>query len=489
MVELDLRAPAERMYAGGEWLASTSLMPAENPADETVICQVAAADPQVLDETVRVAAAAAEDWGRRPWTERARLLRELAARIRADRERLALIDAVDSGNPWTGAVIDVDAAAATLEFMSGLAAEAGGTTIPSPPGVFAYTRRAPFGVVGRILAFNHPLRFAAQGAAAPLMAGNAVILKPADATALATLEFAALADGLLPPGVLNVLPGTGAQVGASLAAHPDVPRIGFTGSVENGRAVMAAGVEHIKTVTLELGGKNALIVCPDADVSRAAEAAVRGMNIRTSNGQSCQSTSRILVHESVHDAFVEALVDVVRALKVGRPEDPATDVGPLIHGVHRERVAGFVARARDEGARLRCGGERPAGLDRGHFIEPAVFDRVTPDMELAREEVFGPVIAVMPWADPAEAVRLANGTRLGLTANIWTNDLATAHRFVERMHAGLVWVNGPAPRPPGTPFGGWKHSGLGKEQCLEELLSYTREMSVVTSYPDDWEST
>jgi len=485
---LDLRAPEERMLLGGEWVPSSSgaLLDAENPAYETLIRRVPCADAADVDRAVTAAAAAADAWRRVPWTERGRLLRELAGRIRDDAERLALIDTADGGNPAAGGRTDVEAAAARLELWSGLGGQAGGRTIPSPPGTLTFTRRSPFGVVGRILAYNHPLLFAAQALAPPLMAGNAVILKPADPTALSALELGALAQDLLPPGTLNVLPGTGAGAGHALAGHPGVPRIGFTGSLRAGRAVLVAAAEHVKTVTLELGGKNPLVVCDDADVALAATAAVRGMNLRSSNGQSCQSTSRILVHAAVHDAFVDALVEQVRALRVGPPDDPAAEVGPLVHREHLERVAGYVEGARRQGARLRCGGGRPPGLERGHFVAPAVFDDVTPDMTLAQEEVFGPVMAVMTWSDERAACALANATEYGLTANVWTRDFDRAHRFADRLQAGLVWINGPVARPPGTPFGGLKHSGLGQEQCTEELLSYTQETAVVAAYADGW---
>lgn len=484
-MNLDLQAPEGRLYVGGTWDPSLTgqELDVENPADETLIRRVASAGAGDVDHAVRVATVAAEQWQRVPWMERAQLLRVLADRIRRDARRLALIDTADSGNPWTGSQIDVEAAAAGLEYMAGLGGEIGGRTIPTPSGSLAWTRRAPYGVVGRILAFNHPLRFAAQAIAAPIMAGNAVILKPADPTPLSALELAGLTDDLLPPGLLNVLPGTGAEAGHAIAAHPGIPRIGFTGSVQTGRAVMSAGVEHIKSVTLELGGKNPLVICDDVDIWDAAQAAVRGMNLRTSNGQSCQSTSRILVHERIHEEFVAALVEQASALLVDRPEEPTTDVGPLIHGQHRARVADHVRRATADGARLCSGGGRPAGLDRGHFFEPTVLDQVTPDMAIAHDEVFGPVMAVMAWRTISEAVSLANGTDYGLTANIWTHDLGRAHSLAEQMQAGLVWINGPVARPPGTPFGGWHLSGLGKEQCLEELLGYTRETSYITAYP------
>jgi betaine-aldehyde dehydrogenase len=262
-----------------------------------------------------------------------------------------------------------------------------------------------------------------------------------------------------------------------------VRRIAFTGSVATGRRVLAAGAQHIKHVTLELGGKNPLIVLPDADVEVAADAVVRGMNLTSTAGQSCMSTSRVLVHESIHDELVAACARRFAALRVGFPDDPATDVGPLAFRAHYERVVGHIERAVEQGARLVIGGQRPAGFERGYFLTPTLFDGVEPDMDLARKEVFGPVVAVLSWSDLDRAISVANATEYGLTANVVTADLGAALHAVDRLEAGLIWVNGPTPRPPGLPFGGVKHSGLGREHSLGDLLSYTEEVSVVVASP------
>lgn len=283
-----------------------------------------------------------------------------------------------------------------------------------------------------------------------------------------------------------VLTGTGADLGDTLVSHPGVPRAAFTGSVPTGRRILAAAAQNFAHVTLELGGKNPLIVCPDVDPRKAARDAVASMNIARSNGQSCGSTSRLYVHESIRAAFTAALLERVAELRVGDPCDEANDVGPVAFGAHHARVLDHIDRAKGAGATLAAGGGRPAGLDRGYFVEPTVFTDVTADMPIAREEVFGPVMAVLGFTDLDDAVRRANDSELGLTANVYTRDLRVAHRLANRLQAGYVYVNGTGRRPPGSPFGGWKQSGLGKENSHDEVLSYTREKTItITLLADD----
>ncbi|MCU1440648.1 MAG: aldehyde dehydrogenase [Rhodoglobus sp.] len=481
---IDLHAPAEKIFVAGRWESGVTgaLMNVESPVDESVLARVPSASAADLDRAYTGAAAAAEAWGSISWVQRAKLMRELAERVRESAERLAVIEALDSGNPIAACRDDVEAAAEGLNHMAGLAGEAGGRTIPSRSGTLVYTRRRPFGVVGRITAYNHPLRFAGKAIAAPLAAGNAVILKPADQTPLTSLELARLSEGILPPGVLSVLSGTGAGVGSAIAGDPRIRRIGFTGSVEAGRAVLSAGARGIKSVSLELGGKNPIIICDDVDLEAAALATVRGMNLTSSNGQSCQSNSRVLVQDSIHEEFIDILVEHISRLRVGDPLDPEKNVGTLISAPHLERVMGYIRRAVEEGAVLRHGGGRPAGQERGYFIEPAVLSDVAPGSTLAKEEVFGPVLAIMRWRNDDEAIQIANDTEFGLAANVLTASFDRAHRIADRLEAGVVWINGPTERPPGTPFGGLKNSGLGKEQSLEELLSYTQETAVLAAY-------
>jgi betaine-aldehyde dehydrogenase len=472
------------MFVGGEWRRAHGggSMPTFNPATEEIITHVSAGTTADVDDAVVAASDAAVDWGRRPWQQRAGILRQIADRMRADVERLAPLDVDNAGLPITTSRVDILRAAEEVEYFAGIAGETKGITTPPGGGTVAYTLREPYGVVGKIIPFNHPFNFSAGKVAAPLAAGNSVILKAPDQTPLASLAFAELVEDLLPPGVLSVLTGPGAEVGGAIAAHPGIPRIGFIGSFETGRAVMRAGAEHIKHVTLELGGKNPMIVCEDIDPELAAAEAVNGMNMRKTMGQSCQSNSRVFVHESILDPFLEHLAQTCEAIVVGDPHSEDTEMGPLGFPGHYQRVLGHISDAVDDGARLVCGGSRPAHLTRGCYVAPTVFADVTPDMRLFSQEVFGPVMAVIAWNDEDTMMQQVNQLDLGLTARIWTRDIGRANRLVQAVQSGLVWVNHNKSKPRGIPFGGYKLSGLGKEGgCLEELISYTREKGVMVS--------
>lgn len=474
---------AHRMYVAGTWAdaADGATVPVVDPATEETLGTVPDAHPDDLGRAVTAAADAAPGWAAAGWQHRAALLRELAARVTERAADLAVLDSRDSGNPISGMRTDMASTPAEILYYAGIAAEAKGTTAPAGPDTLAYTMRQPYGLVARIIPFNHPFKFAAGKIAAPLAAGNCVILKPAEQTSLSALELARMAEDLFPPGVLSVLTGRGARIGAALAGHPAVPRIAFTGSVPTGRTILTAAAPHIKHVTLELGGKNPIIVCPDADPEEAARAAITAMNLARANGQSCGSCSRLFVHDDIRGPFVDALVAGVERLRVGDPLADDTDIGPLAFAAHHERVLSYVDAGRREGAALLTGGGRPPGHARGYFVAPTVFADVTDDMTIAREEIFGPVMAVLRWRDADDVIRRANAVEYGLTANVWTGDVSTAHRFAQRLDAGYVYVNGTGRRPTGTPFGGWKQSGLGKENCLEELLSYTREKTVAVT--------
>jgi betaine-aldehyde dehydrogenase len=467
------------MFVGGEWVsaASGATMDTIDPTTERAIAAVPLASAEDVDRAVAAAVKGQEEWKRLTWQQRAKLMRDLAQKVSEHAGELAELDAIDGGIPVTGMKKDVQNAVDFLLYFAGLASEVKGWTIETAQGV-CYTRREPYGVVGRIIPFNHPIQFAASAVAAPLAAGNSVVLKPAEQTVVSALRFAELASGILPPGVLNVVTGDGPTTGAAIVSHPLVPRIAFTGSVSTGRAVLRAAAEEIKVVTLELGGKNPLIVFPDVDVHQVALATVDAMNFRRGQGQSCGSPSRVYVHEAIHDEFVETLKGLVDELEVGDPLSSASDMGPLAYADHYDRVIGYVASGKSEGARLVTGGERPKGRDRGYFLKPTVFDRVEPSMAIAREEIFGPVVSVLSWSDEDDVLAAANALRLGLTAYIWTNDLSAAMRFSREIQAGYVWVNGRGQRPFGAPFGGFKQSGLGTENDLEELLSYTRVKNV-----------
>ena len=320
--------------------------------------------------------------------------------------------------------------------------------------------------------------FCAGKSAAPLAAGNAVIVKPPEQAPLSSLRLAELIGHLLPPGVFNVLPG-GRDVGGALVEHPGVAMVALIGSVPTGRAVMRSAAARIKPTLLELGGKNALIAFGDVDVQQVAAAIVAGMNF-TWCGQSCGSTSRAFVHDSIYERVIAQVVHKVAAFKPGSPTEPSTTMGAIVSKAQFERVLSYIETGKREGARLVYGGGRPSApeLSRGWFIEPTIFADVTADMTIAREEIFGPVLSILKWSDEDAMVAAVNGTEFGLTCSIWTNDLNRAHRTAMRVEAGYVWINHVGQHLLGAPFGGFKQSGMGREECLEELLSFTQEKNI-----------
>jgi betaine-aldehyde dehydrogenase len=373
---------------------------------------------------------------------------------------------------------DANVAAAQLEFFAGLVTEMKGASIPMGPNAVNFSVRQPLGVVARIIAFNHPFMFCAGKMAAPLAAGNSVIMKPPAQAPLSSLRLAELVDGLFPDGVFNVLPGD-VEAGAALASHPDVAKVTLIGSVAAGRAVMRAASDTIKPVLLELGGKNALIAFGDSDPAAVARAIVGGMNF-TWCGQSCGSTSRAFLHADIHDEVLEHVREAVDKFKPGIPTDPDTTMGALVSKIHHERVLGFIDSAKHEGARLVTGGRVPddKALADGYYIEPTIFADVTPSMRIAREEIFGPVLAVRRWDDEAAMLEEVNALEYGLTCSIWTRDVGRAHRTAMRVEAGFVWINEVAKHFLGAPFGGVKQSGIGREECLDELIAFTFEKNI-----------
>lgn len=469
------------MLVAGQRLREGSLgtVGGENPTTEEPLPSVAHAGAPEVDRAVAAAWEASHTWRQTGWRERSDVLRKLADRARGAIDELAALDTESCGLPLAAAKADVESGCQALEYFGGLASELTGTVYPPGSGVPALSLRQPCGVVGRILAFNHPVQFVLGKAAAPLAAGNAVLLKPSEHSPYSALRIAELAEEVLPKGVLTVLTGEGATTGSLIVEHPDVPRVAATGGIATGRAILQGAAEHIKHVTLELGGKNPLLAFTDADPQLVAEAAVRGMNFTRSQGQSCGSTSRLLVHESQHDEVVEAVVAQVADIAVGDPFDPGTDMGPLAFRAHHERVTGYIESGLAEGATLALGGRRPAARSRGFFLEPAVFIDVEPGMRIAREEIFGPVLSVLRWRTQEELLAIANGTEHGLTASVWTEDLRTAHETAGAVDAGLVWVNTVARRDLTVPWGGLKASGLGKEYGRAELESFTVEKSVM----------
>jgi len=479
--DIDAALPQRRdIYAGGTWQTPLSgrYVDTFNPGSGTVLASVADAGRSDVDSVVTKARQGFAEWRDVVPLERARILKEIAALLRRHGDELALIDAANCGNPYTEMRGDAAIAAAQMEFFAGLVTEMKGDTIPMGPDRVNMTIREPLGVVARILAFNHPFMFCGGKMAAPLAAGNAVIIKPPVQAPLSALRLAELIDGLLPEGVFSVLPG-GTEAGAALAEHKGVDKVTLIGSVTAGKAVMCSASDTLKPVLLELGGKNALIGYPDSDPDRLADAIVAGMNFGWC-GQSCGSTSRAFLHVDLHDAVVELLPGKIARYKPGIPTDPDTTMGALVSRQHFKRVMDYIESAKAEGARVVTGGHAvtEGALAGGCFIAPTIFADVTPAMRIAREEVFGPVLAVRRWSNEADMLKEVNGLDVGLTCAIWSRDLATAHRAANRVEAGFVWINEVGKHFLGAPFGGVKQSGIGREEGIGELLSFTNEKNI-----------
>jgi betaine-aldehyde dehydrogenase len=463
------------LYIGGKWVdaAAGKTFESVNPSTREKLGDVPSADQRDVDRAVKAAKIAFAEWSRVPVRERARALERLAARINEHAQELALMDSLDSGNAITGMRGDMTWTADSLNYFAGLITEIKGETSSQGPRHLNLTRRQPYGVVAKINPFNHPFRFCAEKAAAPLAAGNCVVIKGSEQAPLSSLRLGELCEGIFPPGVVNIITGDG-DVGSALVRHPDIQRIGFVGSVPTGRAIARDAADGLKKVTFELGGKNPIIIFPDADPKKAAAAAIKGMNMNR-QGQSCSSTSRVFVHASLHGPVVEELVRQAETLPVGMPWIDKNEVGPIVSQRQFDRVMGYIRSGVEEGAKLATGGGQPkeAALRRGWFVAPTVFDSVTPDMRIGREEIFGPVMSVMPWNEEQEMLQRANALEYGLTAAIVTNDLSKAMETAERVEAGYVWINSSG-RYLGAPYGGWKQSGIGQEECFDELLSYTQ---------------
>lgn len=458
----------------GQWIDSV------NPGTEEVHGRVPVGTVSDVNRAVKAAEAAQPAWAALSIWERRDVMRKLGAAMRARAAEVLPLEAADTGNTIGSLGRDVEVAANYLDFFSGLGTEIKSDSVPASRDGMHFSVREPYGVVARILPFNHPFLFAAAHLAAPLMAGNAVIVKTPETSPLSGTVMGEICRDVLPPGLVNIVHGPGLPTGDALVRHPKIWRIGFTGSVQTGLAIQRSAAEvAVKHVSLELGGKNAMIVCADADPATVAAEAVRGMNFAWA-GQSCGSNSRLLLHESLYDEVVARVVEQVSAIRVGDALDPASQMGPVNSAGHYQRVLSFVESARQDGAKLLTGGQRPPGADfrRGYWIQPTVYGEVTMNMRVAREEIFGPILSVLKWRTQEEAIAMANATEYGLVSGVWTHDLKVAMGFVRALQAGFVYVNTTARHFVGTPFGGWKNSGLGREECLGELLSYTQNKAI-----------
>jgi acyl-CoA reductase-like NAD-dependent aldehyde dehydrogenase len=472
---------AGRMLIGGNLVESATggWIECVNPATEDCIGRAPCATEADVEQAVCAAEAAQVKWAELSMQDRSNYLMRLADAFSARADELLMLEVADSGNAISAMKPDLANCIERLRYYAGLGFELQGRTIPGASDKIHITVREPYGVVGRIIAFNHPIAMAVHGMASPLIAGNAVVLKPSEQCPLSALRLGEIAREVLPPGVLNVVSGDGAA-GNALVRHPRVKRLSFIGSARTGMAIQRSAAEvAVKSISLELGGKNPFLVFPDASVEKVSAAAVAGMNFGL-QGQSCGSTSRLLVHDSIHDAVVKVVAEKVKALRVGDPFQWSTQMGALNTRAHLERVKQYVESAKAEGARLVAGGERPAGaaFEKGYWLQPTVFADVTQDMKVAREEIFGPVLSILRWSDLEDALAMANSVEYGLTAAIWTNDINQAMRTAKRVQSGFVWINGVNSHVRAVPFGGYKNSGIGRERGIEELYAYTEEKSV-----------
>jgi betaine-aldehyde dehydrogenase len=429
-------------------------------------------------------------WSRFTPLERSRALRRIADALRDRVDELGRLETMDSGKIIVESRADVIAAANCFEYYANLAPHIWGEQIPMNGPLLDYTVKEPYGVCAQIIPWNFPLLMAAWKVAPALAAGNTVVLKPASVTPITAIMLGRICREVgIPDGVLNVITGPGSEVGSALVTHPLVEKIAFTGETETGRRIMAQAAGTIKKVSLELGGKSPNIVFPDADLDEAINGSL--FAIYTNAGQRCTARTRLFLHEEIHDKFLATFVDRAKNIRVGNPLDHETQMGPVVSPQQRQKVLQYCEIAVDEGAELLAGGRRldSGDLAAGNFIAPTVFGSVQADMRLAREEVFGPVLAVIRFSDEDEMVRMANSTIYGLAATLWTKDIKRAHTLARRIKAGNVSINYPTVNPPEAPFGGFRQSGIGRELSRHGLDLYVQTKNVVVGLspePFDW---
>ncbi|OCX94160.1 MAG: betaine-aldehyde dehydrogenase [Pseudomonas sp. CO183] len=477
------RFPRQQLYIHGGYVDASSNQTFEsiNPANGEVLAEVAEAGAADLERAVESAEQGQRIWAALTGIERARIMRRTVDLLRERNDELALLETLDTGKPLSETrSVDIVTGADVLEYYAGLAPAVEGEQIPLRDSSFVYTRREPLGVVAGIGAWNYPIQIALWKAAPALAAGNAMIFKPSEVTSLSALKLAEIfSEAGLPDGVFNVLTGSGAGVGSLITEHPRIAKVSFTGGVATGKKVMAsAASSSLKDVTMELGGKSPLIICEDADLDRAADIAV--MANFFSSGQVCTNGTRVFVPAGLKAAFEAKLLERVQRIRLGDPQQEETNFGPLVSFAHMNNVLDYIAKGKAAGARLLCGGERVTEGEyaKGAFVAPTIFSDCSDDMAIVREEIFGPVLSLLEYQDEDEVIRRANDTEYGLAAGVVTADLARAHRIIHRLEAGICWINTWGESPAQMPVGGYKQSGIGRENGIASLAHYTRVKSV-----------
>ena len=474
-----------QLYIDGTWRdgANNRRFPAINPFNSQEWASIPQAEASDVAEAVSAARRAFAAWGSRPGIERQRLMLKLAELLEADADRMACLETTDNGKVIRETKPQMLFAARQYRFFAGYADKIFGSVIPlDQPDVFDYVMRVPIGVVALITAWNSPISLLANKLAPALAAGNCAVIKPSEHASATTLEFAALAEKAgFPKGVINVVTGDG-ETGRALVETPGLNRISFTGSAAVGRQIAATAGRNLVPVTLELGGKSPNIIFDDADIGKAVAGALAG--IFGATGQTCIAGSRLLVHEAVYDTVIERLAQRATSIKMGDPLDPATEMGTAANEQQFNRILDFIAKAKQAGTRLVSGGDvaRADDLAKGFFVQPTIFADVDPASQLAQEEVFGPVLAIIKFKDEAEAIRIANSTAYGLAAGLWTRDVGRVHRMVRAIESGVVWVNTYRAVAAQAPFGGMKESGFGRERGEQALQEYTTTKNVMIDF-------
>lgn len=476
----------QKLFIGGQYVDSSSgkTFVTTNPATNEPLCQVQLANLQDLDRAVESARYGFKIWSEKTGTERSRILMKAVQLLRERNQELAELEVMDTGKPIQEAeVVDVTSGADCIEYYAGIAPTIRGYQIPLQ-NAFGYTRREPLGVCAGIGAWNYPLQIACWKSALALACGNSLIFKPAGLTPLTAFKLAEIfTEAGLPDGVFNVLTGD-AEIGSGMAAHPGIDKVSLTGSTATGKKVLATAAETIKQVTMELGGKSPLIIFEDADIDNAVSAAMMA-NFYT-QGEICTNGTRVFVHQDIKTLFIEKLLERTSRLTVGDPMHPDTQLGSLISQEHMKKVLGYIQQGIAEGANLLCGGKRKqvANFPEGSFVEPTVFDQCRDDMSICQDEIFGPVMSVLSFEDEDEVISRANNTDYGLAAGVFTQNINRAHRVIARLEAGTCWINNYNVTPIELPIGGYKQSGVGRENGPEAIDFYTQVKSVYVELGD-----